>query len=248
MAHVHGSWLALEQTLTYESTHGGDDVYERALSSLTQTSNYQVHVYEGRWQGLKYPWHVLDVMDMLLDLWTKGIESPGAGYDQRDDGVFLAQDVRVFPGSHIVGPALVGPGSVIGHNTLVRGSIVGSGSVIGFGSEVARSFLAGDVQLHHNYVGDSVLDRGSSMGFGATTANYRIDGRTVPSFVGGERLDTGREKLGLVLGAATKVGVNTSMMPGVKIGAGTLIGPGIKVTRDVPDGARVLDEETYGRF
>jgi bifunctional UDP-N-acetylglucosamine pyrophosphorylase/glucosamine-1-phosphate N-acetyltransferase len=160
----------------------------------------------------------------------------------------MARDVRVFAGSHIVGPALVGPGCVIGHNALVRGSLVGAGSVVGFGCEVARSFLAGGVELHHNYVGDSVLDHGTSMGYGATTANYRIDGRTVPSVVAGERIDTGREKLGLVLGAETKIGVNTSTMPGVKIGAAALIGPGIKITRDVPDRKRVLDEETYGRF
>jgi bifunctional UDP-N-acetylglucosamine pyrophosphorylase/glucosamine-1-phosphate N-acetyltransferase len=248
VAHVHASWLALMQTLAYESAHGGDDVYERALSSLMETSDYSVHVYDGRWQGLKYPWHVLDVMDLLLELWTAGVESPGYGYEQREDGVFMAPDVRVFPGAHVVAPALIGPGCVIGHNALVRGSLVGAGSVVGFGSEVARSYLAGEVELHHNYVGDSVFDHGTSMGFGATTANYRIDGRTVPSVVGGERLDSGRMKLGLMLGAGTKIGVNTSTMPGVKIGAGALIGPSIKVVRDVPDGARVLDEETYGRF
>ncbi len=249
VAHLHGSWLALHQTLSYESAHGGgDDAYERALTSLTQTSHYDAHVYEGRWQGLKFPWHVLDVADMLLDLWTHGAELPGEGYEQREDGVFMAPDVRVFPGAHIVGPALIGPGCVIGHNALVRGSILGSGSVVGFGCEVARSFLAGDVELHHNYVGDSVLDHDSALGYGATTANYRIDGRSVPSMVGGERLDTGREKLGLMLGAGTKIGVNTSTMPGVKIGAGALIGPGIRITRDVPDGQRVMDEETYGHF
>jgi NDP-sugar pyrophosphorylase family protein len=249
VAHVHGSWLALQQTLNYESAHGAnDDAYERAISSLTETSHYEAHVYEGRWQGLKYPWHVLDVTDMLLDLWTRGLESPGEGYRQREDGVFMAPDVRLFPGADIVGPALIGPGCVLGHNSLVRGSILGSGSIVGFGCEVARSFLAGGVELHHNYVGDSVLDHGSSMGYGATTANYRIDGRTVPSIVGGERLDTGREKLGLSLGAGTKIGVNTSTMPGVKIGANAQIGPGITITRDVPDGERVLDEETYGRF
>jgi NDP-sugar pyrophosphorylase family protein len=248
VAHMHGSWLALLQTLSYESAHGGDDAYERALTSLMQTSHYEAHVYEGRWQGLKYAWHILDVMDMLLDLWTRGIESPGEAYEQREDGVFLAPDVRIFPGSHIVGPALIGAGCVIGHNALVRGSIVGAGSVVGFGCEIARSFIGEGVELHHNYVGDSVLDRGSSMGYGATTANYRIDGRSVPSMVAGERLDTGREKLGLMLGAGTKIGVNTSTMPGVKIGARALIGPGLTVTRDVPDGERVLDIETYGRF
>ena len=249
VAHLHGSWLALQQTLSYESAHGSDDdAYERALTSLTQTSHYEAHVYQGRWQGLKYSWHVLDVVDMLLALWTRGEEAPGAGYEQREDGVFMAPDVRVFPGAHIVGPALVGPGCVIGHNALVRGSILGSGSVVGFGCEVARSFLAGGVELHHNYIGDSVLDHDSSLGYGATTANYRIDGRTVPSMIGDERVDSGREKLGLMLGAGTKIGVNTSTMPGVKIGANALIGPGLRITRDVPDGERVLDEETYGRF
>lgn len=249
VAHVHGSWLALQQTLSYESAHGaGDDAYERAITSLTETTHYEAHVYEGRWQGLKYPWHVLDVTDMLLDLWTRGVESPGVAYVQREDGVFMAPDVRMFPGADIVGPALIGPGCVLGHNSLVRGSILGSGSVVGFGCEIARSFLASDVELHHNYVGDSVLDQGSSMGYGATTANYRIDGRTVPSFAGGERLDTGREKLGLMLGAGAKIGVNTSTMPGVKIGANAQIGPGIRITRDVPEGERVLNEETYGRF
>jgi acetyltransferase-like isoleucine patch superfamily enzyme len=37
-------------------------------------------------------------------------------------------------------------------------------------------------------------------------------------------------------------------MPGVKIGTKALIGPMIRVTRDVPDGERVLDEDVYGRL
>jgi bifunctional UDP-N-acetylglucosamine pyrophosphorylase/glucosamine-1-phosphate N-acetyltransferase len=184
----------------------------------------------------------------MLSLWTRGVESPGAGYEQGEDGVFMARDVRVFPGGHVAAPAVIGPGCVIGNNALVRGSILGPNCVVGFGSEVARSYLAGDVELHHNYAGDSVFDRDTSMGWGATTANYRIDHRTVPSVVGGQRIDTQREKLGLVLGAGARVGVNASLMPGVKVGAGALIGPAIRITRDVPDGERVLDEETYGRF
>jgi bifunctional UDP-N-acetylglucosamine pyrophosphorylase/glucosamine-1-phosphate N-acetyltransferase len=187
-------------------------------------------------------------MDLMLGLWTRGVESPGDAYEQGEDGVFMARDVRVFPGGHVAAPALIGPGCVIGNNALVRGSVLGPNCVVGFGSEVARSYLAGDVELHHNYVGDSVFDRDTSMGWGATTANYRIDHRTVPSVIAGQRIDSEREKLGLVLGAGARVGVNTSLMPGVKVGAGALIGPAIRVTRDVPDGERVLDEETYGRF
>jgi bifunctional UDP-N-acetylglucosamine pyrophosphorylase/glucosamine-1-phosphate N-acetyltransferase len=162
--------------------------------------------------------------------------------------VFIGRDVRIFPGAYVVGPALISHGSVIGHNALVRGSIVGPRCVIGFGSEVARSYLAEGVELHHNYVGDSVFDRETSMGYGAVTANYRLDGRTVPMFAGSERIDTGRMKLGLALGAGARLGVNTSTMPGVRIGAGAIIGPNLRVTRDVPEGARVLSEDEYGRL
>ena len=249
VAHVHASWQTLCGALETAASSGDpDDAYERAVDGLMLDSTYLAHVYDGPWQGLKYPWHLLDVMDLMLDLWTRGVESPGDEYEQGEDGVFKAHDARVFPGGHVAAPALIGPGCVIGNNALVRGSIVGPNCVVGFGSEVARSYLAGEVELHHNYAGDSVFDRDTSMGWGATTANYRIDHRTVPSVVGGRRIDTEREKLGLILGAGARVGVNTSLMPGVKIGAGALIGPGIRVTRDVPNGERVLDEETYGRF
>jgi bifunctional UDP-N-acetylglucosamine pyrophosphorylase/glucosamine-1-phosphate N-acetyltransferase len=249
VAHVHASWQALCDAIETASASGDpDDAYERALDALMRDATYLAHVYDGAWQGLKYPWHLLDVMDLMLELWTRGVESPGDEYEQREDGVFMARDVRVFPGGYVAAPALIGPGCVIGNNALVRGSIVGPNTVVGFGSEVARSYLAADVELHHNYVGDSVFDHDTSMGWGATTANYRIDHRTVPSMVGGHRIDSAREKLGLMLGAGARVGVNTSLMPGVKVGAGALIGPGIRITRDVPDGERVLNEEKYGRF
>ncbi len=248
VAHLFASWPELAEALATESATASDDAYERALSRLMARHEIRAVVYAGRWQALKYPWHVLEVMDLLLDRWSSGREHPGDGYEQREDGVFAGRDVRIFPGAHVVAPALLGHGSVVGHNALVRGSLIGPRCVVGFGSEVARSYLAAGVELHHNYVGDSVLDRETAMGFGAVTANYRLDGRSVPSFVGQERLDTGRAKLGLVLGAGAKLGVNTSTMPGVRIGAGAIIGPNLRVTRDVPEGARVLNEGEYGHL
>ena len=265
VAHLFASHRDLIDQIEAETAMpGADDAYERALSRLMAQQELRAVVYEGRWQALKYPWQVLDVMELLLERWTAGLESPGEGYEQREDGVFVAPDVRIFPGAHVVAPALLGPGVVVGHNALVRGSIIGPRCVVGFGSEVARSYLGEGVELHHNYVGDSVLDRDTALGYGTVTANYRLDSRSVPMFVGspssgsgrgpssgsgrGERLDTGRTKLGLILGAGSRLGVNASTMPGVKIGAGAIIGPNLRVTRDVPDGARILNEEEYGRL
>ena len=248
VAHVFESWRELTDALETEMPGASDDAYERALTRLMAKRELHAVGYEGRWQALKYPWQALEVMEMLLERWTNGLESPGEGYEQREDGVIVGRDVRIFPGAHVVAPALLGHGSVVGHNALVRGSLIGARCVVGFGSEVARSYLGEAVELHHNYVGDSVLDRGTSMGYGAVTANYRLDGRTVPMFAGEERIDTGREKVGLVLGAGAKLGVNTSTMPGVRIGAGAIIGPNLRITRDVPEGARVLNEGEYGRL
>ncbi len=249
VAHAFASWRVLIEAIeTEDKVPDADDAYERAVSHLMAAQQIRAHVYDGRWQALKYPWQVLDVMDMLLDLWSKGIESPGAEYDQREPGVFYGKNVRVFNGGFVAAPTLIGHDVIIGNNALVRGSIIGNRSVVGFGSEVARSYLGEHVELHHNYVGDSVMDRETSMGYGGTTANYRLDHRSVPSMVGGQRVDSERDKLGMILGAEARIGVNTSTMPGVKIGAGAIVGPMLKVVRDVPDGERVLDEETYGRF
>jgi NDP-sugar pyrophosphorylase family protein len=249
VAHYFASWRPFADAVAAAYAEAAaDDAYERALAALMKREAFRPLVYEGRWQALKYPWHVLDVADMLMDQWRRGRETLPEGYEVREDGVIMGRDVRIFPGSHVVAPALIGHGAVIGHNALVRGSMVGARSVVGFGSEVARSYLGEGVELHHNYVGDSVMADGTSMGFGGTTANYRLDGRTVPSTIAGARIDSGREKLGTVIGAGAKLGVNTSIMPGVKIGAGAIIGPNLRINRDVPGGARVLDDDEYGRF
>jgi bifunctional UDP-N-acetylglucosamine pyrophosphorylase/glucosamine-1-phosphate N-acetyltransferase len=250
VAHLFQSWRPLLERLDSESKTASaqDDAYERALASLMRERVFEAATYDGRWEALKYPWQVLNVMEMLLERWAAGRESPGEGYEVEEDGAIRGRDVRIFPGAHVVAPAFLGHGVVVGHNALVRGSLVGPGSVVGFGSEVARSYLGEGVELHHNYVGDSVLGDHTSMGFGGTTANYRLDGRTVPSMVAGQRLDTGREKFGAVMGNGAKLGVNTSLMPGIKIGAGAIVGPNLRINKDVPAGERVLYDDEYGRL
>jgi bifunctional UDP-N-acetylglucosamine pyrophosphorylase/glucosamine-1-phosphate N-acetyltransferase len=249
VAHLFASWPDLRERLMAATASGdGSDAYERAVSALAAERDVRAVTYEGAWSALKYPWQLLDVMEALLDRWSADPSLLPDGYSIGEDGVILGRGVRVFPGGHVAAPALIGHGSVIGNNALVRGSVVGENCVVGFGSEVARSYLGAGVQLHHNYVGDSVLGEGSLMGWGVTTANFRLDGRTVPSVVAGERIDSGRQKLGLILGAGAKIGVNTSTMPGVKIGAGAMVGPGLTVAKDVSDGARLLEQGGNGRI
>jgi bifunctional UDP-N-acetylglucosamine pyrophosphorylase/glucosamine-1-phosphate N-acetyltransferase len=56
----------------------------------------------------------------------------------------------------------------------------------------------------------------------------------------GKVVDTGRRKLGAILGDNVKTGIKSSFMPGVKIGANTWVGANLMVERDLPADSIVL--------
>jgi acetyltransferase-like isoleucine patch superfamily enzyme len=56
----------------------------------------------------------------------------------------------------------------------------------------------------------------------------------VKMLVKGKVVDTGRRKLGAILGDNVKTGINALLMPGVKVGVGTWVGANFTVHRDLP--------------
>jgi bifunctional UDP-N-acetylglucosamine pyrophosphorylase/glucosamine-1-phosphate N-acetyltransferase len=93
---------------------------------------------------------------------------------------------------------------------------------------------------HLSYVGDSILGENCNLGAGTITANYRLDGGTIKMVVKDRVVDSGRTKLGAVLGDSVKAGINALFMPGVKVGCNSWIGPGVVVHRDVAADTVVL--------
>lgn len=227
VVHWHRDGAALLEAIRqqYAGTQQSDDHYERALAELFARKRYQLLAYEGEWRPLKYPWHVLDVMEFYLE---RSAREP------------VIEGVRIFPGAHVVGPCYIGPGSIVGNESLVRGSMIGENTEIGYGCEIARSWVGSNVHLHHAYMGDSVVDDHTGVGFGTVTGNWPFYPSPVRSTVGGERLKTGREKLGAIIGARVRTGIGVLLFPGVKVGYGAYIGPGVVVTGDVEPGKLVL--------
>jgi bifunctional UDP-N-acetylglucosamine pyrophosphorylase/glucosamine-1-phosphate N-acetyltransferase len=62
-----------------------------------------------------------------------------------------------------------------------------------------------------------------------------------------EVVDTGRRKLGAILGDNVKTGINALFMPGVKVGVNTWVGPNVTVSRDLPSNAIVLAKQDVER-
>ena len=59
------------------------------------------------------------------------------------------------------------------------------------------------------------------------------------------KLDSGRRKLGAIIGDSVKTGINSSFSPGVKVGHNSTIGSGVLLYEDLPSDTRVLEKQTH---
>jgi len=156
--------------------------------------------------------------------------------------VTVAETARIRSGTYIEGPAYIGEESDIGPNCYIRPcTSIGKKVRVGNACEIKNSILMDRAHIGHlSYVGDSVIGENCNLGAGTITANYRLDAGTVKMVVRDEVVDSGRTKLGVVLGDNVKAGINALFMPGVKVGCDSWVGAGVVVYRDVAAGSVVL--------
>jgi len=224
-----------------------DDLYEKALSSLIkEAKKIEVFNYQDDFYSLKYPWHVLNLMNYFLKAIKKDYFGKNVSISKKATiigPVYLSDGVKIGDYAKIVGPTFIGKNSVIADYALVNKSHIGDDCLIGGYSEVTRSYLGDKVFLHRNYVGDSVLADKVLLGAGAVLANFRFDAQPISSFVNGKKVNTGLLKLGAIIGAESKMGVNSLSLPGIKIGKKTFIGPGEVIKKDVTDNKFLFNDQ-----
>lgn len=227
-----------------------DDRYEKALGLMISEGHVIRSVpYEGAWNALKYPWHVFGVMESFLDSIRTVVPSSAriAKSAVLSGNVLLGEGVRILENAVIRGPAYIGDNTVIGNNVLIRGGAhIGAGSVVGYCTEVKHSYVGRDCWFHSNYVGDSIIDDGCSFGSGAVTANLRLDEGGVRVAVDGTRQNTGLNKLGVIMGQKCRVGINASLMPGIRVGKGAHVGAHVCLRADLPAGKMAVPLGEYG--
>ena len=74
---------------------------------------------------------------------------------------------------------------------------------------------------------------GTLRGAGTITANLRHDNLNVKSPVKGQMVDSGRRKLGAIIGDDVHTGIHTSIYPGRKFWPGKATLPGEIVKKDI---------------
>lgn len=184
-----------------------------------------------RWLDVGRPWDLLNANEWLMeDLETDlaGTVEEGA---HLEGPVVVEEGARVRSGAYLEGPVLVQRGADVGPNCYVRGAtVVGPDVRVGNACEVKNSLLMrGTHAAHLSYIGDSVLGEEVNLGAGTITANLRLDERSVPIITDEGRVDSGRRKLGAILGDRVKTGINASLDVGTIVGEESFIGPGTLV-------------------
>ena len=182
-----------------------------------------------------YPWEALSLIgETILKI---GASLPEDEFDHPKADVWIAKDAVVFDSACILGPCIIDHGAELRQCAFVRGNaIVGKNAVVGNSCELKNVVLFDSVQTpHFNYVGDSILGYKSHMGAGSITSNVKSDKTLVVIKNGAEHIETGRKKVGAILGDYVEVGCNSVLNPGTVIGRHSNVYPVSCVRGVVPE-------------
>ena len=171
-----------------------------------------------------YPWEALaGIHDLILELGAKLDEDR---YDHPASAIWIAKSARVFDSAYIGGACIIGENAEVRQCAFIRGdAIVGDGSVVGNSCELKNVILFNHCEVpHYNYVGDSILGFHAHMGAGSITSNIKADRKNI--VVKGEAsYETGRRKIGAILGDFAEIGCNAVLNPGTIVGQHSQVYP-----------------------
>ncbi|MBI4175825.1 MAG: NTP transferase domain-containing protein [Candidatus Aenigmarchaeota archaeon] len=192
-----------------------------AINDLAKAVQIKCETVKGRWLSICYPWDVLAANEELLmgignDI--KGVVEPNATIK---GNVAIGRNTVVKNGSYIEGPAVIGEDCTIGPNCYIRPyTSIGDNCKIGNAVEVKNCVIMDGVSMGHlSYFGDSVIGSQVNIGGGSIVANLRHDNEPIRMFVKGQRVETGRKKLGTIIGDNVHLGMKTAIYPGRSIWA-----------------------------
>ena len=178
------------------------------------------------WFDVGRPWDLLDA-----NVWAlKRMEQKVLGTVEQGahliGPITVAESARVRSGAYIEGPVFIDEEADVGPNCYIRsGTSLGKKTRVGNGCEIKNSLIMDGTHIGHlSYVGDSVIGEKCNFGAGTITANLRFDDGRIEMVIKGKVVDSGRRKLGVVMGDNVKTGIQSSFMPGVKVGANTWVG------------------------
>ena len=160
---------------------------------------------------------------------------------------FIDEGTVIHPNVCIQGPVIIGKNVEIQSGALIRpGSIIGDNCSVGHGSEVKHSILINKSKVASlAFVGDTILGKSTRIGSGVILANRRFDQKNIAVKTSSEKLDTGTDFFGSIIGDSSRLGANVVSLPGTFIGPYTWILPGVQARGFIEEGKRIFPKAEY---
>ncbi|MFX0061310.1 MAG: bifunctional sugar-1-phosphate nucleotidylyltransferase/acetyltransferase [Candidatus Hermodarchaeota archaeon] len=224
---------------TPQSARGEYEITDSISLRIKKGENVWLYELQDYWLDIGMPWDLLSANELLLKEQQKtfGI-SETAKIDSNvtlNGPIQIRSDAHIRGGSYIEGPVIIGESAIIGPNCYIRPFTYLDKYVhIGNAVEIKNSIILEKTKISHlSYVGDSIVGRNCNFGAGTKVANLRLDNHSVKVKIKDKVIDSGYRKLGVFLGDNVKIGINASLIGGVKIGPDSAVGAGMLIQRDI---------------
>lgn len=179
-----------------------------------------------------------DTSDMNCLLLANGAQVLGGTFDLSKGSIYIGRGTVIEPGVFIAGPVILGATCSIRFGAYLRGDVI-LGSKVVVRSELKNVLLMDQVQLTHpGYCGDSICGFKSHFGNQVSAANLPLHQSQNQNIILWDpqhkvRYDTGRRKIGVIMGDYAQIGCNAVTDPGTVLGRHTAIYPLTRVNKNV---------------
>ncbi|PWI48444.1 hypothetical protein CEE45_06845 [Candidatus Heimdallarchaeota archaeon B3_Heim] len=233
-----------------EESDRGEIELTDGINKLVQAGKpfgfYEIDDY---WIDTGYPWDLLSANALGLKQIRRDSKIlPVAGVTI-EGPVEISDSAVLRPGTFIQGPVVIDEDAVVGPNSFIRsGTYIGKNVRIGNAVEIKNSIILDGTTIGHlSYVGDSIIGSMCNFGAGTKVANLKLDNGLISMQIQGNRVDSGKRKLGTIMGDNVKTGINVSIMPGICIGENSLIGAHTLISTNIPPNSLSYYEPETGR-
>ncbi|MFW9906074.1 MAG: bifunctional sugar-1-phosphate nucleotidylyltransferase/acetyltransferase [Candidatus Thorarchaeota archaeon] len=240
-SYINAGMMVLPSTIFNYLTHTpkssrGEIELTDCINQIIQNGySFSIYHIKDYWIDIGYPWDLLYANEVGMENQDFPEITPTSSVTVKGP-CKIAKNVTLRPGTFIQGPIIIEENVVVGPNCFLRpGTYLGKNVRIGNAVEIKNSLILDNTTIGHlSYVGDSVIGKKCNFGAGTKVANLRLDKKDIYVTIKGDRISSGRRKLGVFMGDNVNTGINVSLMPGTIIGENSHIGAHTLVNQDVP--------------
>lgn len=144
-------------------------------------------------------------------------------FDSSTGPIVIEEDVRIGPLCYFRGPVHIGPRTKISEHASIKDGVSVS-HTCKIGGEVEGTILeAYTNKQHHGFLGHSYLGSWINLGAGTCNSDLKNTYGTVNMEYNGEKVSTGLQFIGCIMGDYAKTAINTSIFTGKTIGVASMV-------------------------